>query len=199
MHAHALKLVAVTTTTLTALAMVSVEPPLRLETGSRLTVTGTSTVRSFECEAKSLDASIEATTADAVADILAGQRGVGAVDFRVAAGQLDCNNGTMNGHMYKAIKSTEHPNIVFRLASYDLASSAAGVAVAMKGTLLLGGVEKPITLEGNVESADGGALRVTGAYELNMKDFDLKPPTLMFGAMRVGEKVTVNFELLLKP
>jgi hypothetical protein len=42
------------------------------------------------------------------------------------------------------------------------------------------------------------ALRVTGKYELNMKDFGVKPPTLMLGTMRVGEKVTVNFDLLLK-
>ena len=198
MHAHVLKVVAITTTTLAVLAMVRAEPPLRLESGSRLTVVGTSTLRSFECEAKSFEASVEATAADAVARVLAGQRGVGAVEFRVPSGALDCNNGTMNGHMYKAIKGAEHQNIVFRLASYDLASSAAGTAVAMRGTLSLGGVEKPITLDGAVESADGGALRVTGAYELNMKDFDLKPPALMFGALKVGEKVTVKFELFLK-
>ena len=31
-----------------------------------------------------------------------------------------------------------------------------------------------------------------------MKDFGMKPPTLMLGTMKVAEKVTVNFDLLLK-
>jgi hypothetical protein len=32
-----------------------------------------------------------------------------------------------------------------------------------------------------------------------MKEYGIKPPTLMLGTMRVGEKVNVKFDLLLKP
>jgi hypothetical protein len=31
-----------------------------------------------------------------------------------------------------------------------------------------------------------------------MKDYGVKPPSLMLGTMRVGEKVQVHFDLLLK-
>jgi hypothetical protein len=31
-----------------------------------------------------------------------------------------------------------------------------------------------------------------------MRDYDLKPPTLMFGRIKVHDKVTVGFDLLLK-
>ena len=41
-------------------------------------------------------------------------------------------------------------------------------------------------------------LRVTGSYDLNMTEYGLKPPTLMFGRIKVGETVTVKFDLLLK-
>jgi hypothetical protein len=41
-------------------------------------------------------------------------------------------------------------------------------------------------------------LHVNGVYELRMTDYGLKPPTLMFGRIKVGETVMVGFDLLLK-
>ena len=46
--------------------------------------------------------------------------------------------------------------------------------------------------------AGKGVLRVTGRYELNMKEYGIKPPSLMMGTMRVRERVKVGFDLLLK-
>lgn len=199
MPAHVLKKPLVAASAVLTMAMTSSSPPIELDDASRLSVSGTSTVRSFECMAKTLDAKVEAGLANAIAAVLSGERGVGAVELRVPAADLDCNNNTMNGHMYKAIRSTEHPHIVFRLASYDLTPSDSGVAIAMRGTLALGGAEKAITLNARAVAAHEGQLKVTGAYELNMKDYGLKPPTLMLGTLKVGEKVNVKFELFLTP
>jgi hypothetical protein len=41
-------------------------------------------------------------------------------------------------------------------------------------------------------------LHVSGVYELRMTDYGLKPPSLMFGRIKVGETVKVGFDLLLK-
>lgn len=199
MSIHRIPIPAATVTALFALAMTSAAPPIELSSSSRLWVSGTSTVRSFECAAKTLDAKVEAAMADAISAVLAGERGVGAVELRVPAADLDCNNGTMNGHMYKAIKSAEHPNIVFRLASYEVERAEAGVVLTMRGTLALGGADRPIVLNARAVPAHDGQLKVTGAYELNMKDYGLKPPTLMLGTLKVNEKVNVQFELFLTP
>ena len=53
-----------------------------------------------------------------------------------------------------------------------------------------------ITAKGT-EGADG-TLHVTGTHEVDMKQFDLKPPTLMMGTMKVDPKVKVSFDLFLK-
>jgi polyisoprenoid-binding protein YceI len=171
---------------------------LDLQPESRLWVSGSSTVRSFECKATSFDARIESDGPDAAAAVLAGQKAVRTVEVTVASDRIDCNNGTMNGHMKKAIKVTEFPNITFRLDSYDLAKASDTLQAELQGVLTLGGVEKPVSMQAAVAPADGGAMRVTGTYELNMKEFGLKPPTLMLGTMRVHERVKVSFDLLLK-
>ena len=170
---------------------------LVLQPQSRLWVDGTSSVKSFSCKAGTVNAVVEATGPNAIPSLFAGEKGVKAVRVTVPAAQLECGNGTMNEHMRKAIKLSEHSSIDFKLATYDVASSADGIAGTMTGTLTLGGVEKTITMKAEGKT-EGGMLHVTGAYPLKMTEYGLKPPTLMFGRIKVGETVTVKFDLLLK-
>ena len=49
-----------------------------------------------------------------------------------------------------------------------------------------------------VKPGADGTLVVSGAREVRMTEFGLKPPTLMLGTMKVDEKITVGFEVVLK-
>jgi len=172
--------------------------PLDLQPESRLWVAGTSTVRAFQCQASAFDAKIESSGADAVAAVLAGEKAVSTVEVTVPAEKLDCRNGTMNEHMRKALKAKEFPTVVFRAASYDLARTTDSVAVTLNGSLTLGGVEKPITVQAVAKAGANGTLVVSGTREVRMTEFGLKPPSLMLGTMKVDEKLTVGFEVVLK-
>ena len=72
------------------------------------------------------------------------------------------------------------------------------VGVTLNGTLTLGGVEKPITVNAQAKPGTDGTLIVSGTREVRMTEFSLKPPTLMLGTMKVDEKLTVGFEVVLK-
>lgn len=176
----------------------SVGAPMRVETGSRLWVSGSSTVRSFECQAPAFEARLEATVPDAAAEILAGRQAVDSVRLTVPTAQMDCGNGTMNAHMRKALKATTHATITFVVDRYAVTGTAPTTMLALEGQLTLGGVTKPITVQATVEPAGAGAVRVVGAHELDMREFSLTPPTLMLGALKVAPHVTVRFDLLLK-
>jgi hypothetical protein len=39
-------------------------------------------------------------------------------------------------------------------------------------------------------------LSFKGAYKLNMKDYDMTPPSAMFGQIVTGEEVEIRFELV---
>ena len=192
-------------TTLLALAIVlpasgawtTANEMLVLQPQSRLWIDGTSSIRSFSCKASEVSAAVEATGANAIAQLLTGEKGVKSVRVDVPAEQLDCGNGTMNEHMRKAIKLAEFKSIEFRLIDYSVAHDADGINGTIDGTLLLGGVTKPIALHAEGKS-EGGMLHVTGSYDLDMTDYGLKPPTLMFGRIKVGKTVKVNYDLLLK-
>lgn len=181
----------------TLVAWTPANPVLTLQPQSRLWVNGTSTVRSFECKATAFDVRLDAAP-NAVAGVLAGEKAVRTADVTVPAAKLDCGNGKMNEHMWKALKKDQHPDIAFRLTGYQSAKGAAGVQGELTGVLSLGGLEKTITFPGTAVDAGEGTLRVTGTHELRMTEYGLKPPTLMLGSMKVGDKVTVAFDLLLK-
>jgi polyisoprenoid-binding protein YceI len=170
---------------------------LALQPESKLWVEGTSTVKSFSCQAGEVKATVEASGANAIARLMTGEKAVQAVSVVVPSEKLDCGNGTMNDHMRKAIKTAEAPTIAFRVTSYDLAKEANGVSGTLTGTLSLGGVTKTITVPATGVMSEG-ALHVTGSYPLAMSAYDLKAPSLMFGRLKVRDQVTVKFDLLLK-
>ena len=166
--------------------------------GSRLWVSGTSTVRNFDCKATAVDATIEATTPELAREVMSGQKPVQTVVVKLAPTQIDCANSTMNEHMLKALKADKNPLIEFRMRSYDVAPAANATKGKLSGTLSLGGVQKDITLDATATSGAYGALRIVGDYPLAMTDYGLTPPSLMMGTMKVGNKVTVKFDLLIK-
>jgi polyisoprenoid-binding protein YceI len=181
-----------------AAAAFSYGQPMSLAPQSRLWVDGTSTVRSWSCAATQLDATIEAGAPGAVEAVIAGDKAVKAVDVKIPIEKLDCRNGTMNEHMRKALKAKEHPVIAFKVTSYDVAKGASGVAGTLNGQLTVGGQTKPITVKAAGAAGPDGTLHVTGTHELAMTEFGLKPPTLMLGTMKVGDKVKVSFDLYVK-
>ena len=170
---------------------------LDLQPESRLWVGGTSSVRGWECKATTFAVNVQSAP-NAAATVLAGEKAVDAVDLTLPVEKLECGNGQMNGHMRKALKLEEHPQIAFRLASYELHRSNDSLLVAMAGSLTLGGTDKPIEMVALATSTPDGALRVAGTYAFKMTDFGLKPPTLMFGRIKVHELVKVGFDLVLK-
>ncbi len=149
---------------------------LTLQPQSKLWVNGTSTVRSFKCEAGSLDARVVTVAPGAVRSVVDGAKAVNSAELDVPAKALDCRNGTMNEHMLKALKAREHATITFKVASYDVSTVDGAVRGTLTGTLTLGGTQRTITLaasgvvlRGSGSGADGtpaSTIRMTGRPHL---------------------------------
>lgn len=171
--------------------------PLTLRPESRLSFDGKSTVRDWSCHASTMQADFDADLG-AVAAVLQGRKAVKAVTLTVPVEKLDCANGTMNGHMRKALNAEQHKRLVFTLTGYELAG-AGPVTGTLNGTLQINGVTKPITLTARFSEAPNGGLRMVGSYPLTMTDWQVQPPTLMLGTLKVDPVVTVKFDVQLQP
>jgi polyisoprenoid-binding protein YceI len=164
---------------------------------SRLWVEGTSTVRSFKCDATQLDGAV-GYQGELGGVLEAVGRAIDAVEIAVPVPALDCRNGTMNEHMRKALKAGEHPVIRYRMTSHEIVPRADGsLTVELVGTLTLAGREKEIAMTAEAVRDSSGRYRITGSEELNMSEFGIKPPTLMLGTLKVHDKIVVRYEVVL--
>lgn len=171
---------------------------MELQPESRLWVDGTSSVRGYQCRALGLTATLRTDGGNAVQAILAGEKAVSGADLTIEAAKLECGNGTMNGHMRKALKADANPAISFTMASYDLETGNDTLRVMLTGDLTIGGTAKTISMQARAKDGGNGTLVVEGTHELKMTEYGLKPPTLMFGTLKVHDKVKVGFSLVLK-
>ena len=190
LHAFAAALFVIPTATATEQLLVQPE--------SRLWVEGTSTLKPFSCKVPEFNLTVNANGTGSVSAVLAGQKAVSSVELTVPSAKIDCANGTMNEHMKKAIKADDNATIRFTLTGYDVAAGTKGTEGTVHGKLALGGVEHPVDVTALATDAGNGALRIVGGYELALSAFDLKAPSLMFGSIKVGDKVKVKFDLVLK-
>jgi polyisoprenoid-binding protein YceI len=159
---------------------------LSLGKESRVWFDGTSTVRSFKCNAAKLDVSVVGEPAAAPAEI------VKSASLTVPVAQIDCGNKTMNEHMRKALKAEQFQQISWTMTSYDV----QGSNVTIEGKLTIAGKQNAIQLKGT-GSAENGVIRFKGSKQFKMTEYGVKPPSLMLGTMKVGDPVTVSFDLVL--
>jgi polyisoprenoid-binding protein YceI len=183
-----------------AVALVDVSPAhaQNFAVTGQLRVDGGSTVRSWSCEAKTVTTRITPRPGEGNFLERLGQA-VQALDLDVPVNQLDCNNDTMNDHMWNALEARNHAMIRYRMRSYTVTPAGGnGSQIQLEGTLEMLGTAHPITLVGQGRQEDG-SLRLQGVHELNMTRWGIRPPRLMLGTLRVHEDVQIHFDLLVTP
>jgi polyisoprenoid-binding protein YceI len=162
---------------------------------SRVWVDGTSTRDDWTVNAAEVSGSVS------LADPASGEIRVQAGRFEVPAAKLQGGRSAiMDRLMHGALKAGEHPTITYQFVSGSTTPAGANrYNIATKGLLTLAGVTKEIDGAVVAERLANGTIRFTGSYPLLMTDYEITPPTAMLGALRTGDRVVVNFELLARP
>lgn len=175
--------------------------------GSTLWLDGTSTIHEYESRTSETKIAFKRDSAapqpaDAASfEALIRSSGVRHVDVHVPVLSLRSKKSGLDKNLWKALKADDHPAIRCQLARYTVKSSAAGgdtLQIRAEGTLEVAGRTRPITLDARAWRAPTG-IWIAGSQPLLMSDFGIKPPTMMMGTLRVADRVTVHYRLLLTP
>ncbi len=162
-----------------------------LDPASEVSIDGTSTRSDWTVYADDIEGNFGLSGTGDALQVHQGQ-------FAVRAKEVVSRRSTIMDRLIDdALKVEEHPVIRFDLASATAGSSAGTFDVA--GKLSLGGVTKDVNLAVKAEPVEGGKVRFTGSHALKMSDYGLEAPVAMFGALRTGDEVTVNFNLVVAP
>ncbi|MCB0493622.1 MAG: YceI family protein [Cyclobacteriaceae bacterium] len=121
---------------------------------------------------------------------------VASVRVKIPVTSIKSDNGRiMDGKTYDAFNSEKYPTITYQMSEATL----SGDVIKATGTLTMAGASKVISLDVKASVISAGDVQLTGSYTLNMRDYKMTPPTAVMGTIKVGEEVTINFDLTLSP
>jgi polyisoprenoid-binding protein YceI len=118
------------------------------------------------------------------------------VEVKIPVESIKSEHGKlMDGKTYEAFNNEKNPYIIFKPRKVVTKASGADVLLTIEGDLTMNGVTNLIMLSVIGKSLPGGDMRFTGTRGLKMTDYKMKPPTAMMGTVKVGDEVTVKFDL----
>jgi polyisoprenoid-binding protein YceI len=164
---------------------------------SKLWIDGTSNLHGWTCKATTLDAAVDLDAAIATQIATAPPKALKRVQVKVPIKSLKCGHDAMDNNLYKALKADETANISYILATFDAAPGEAKDTFTLHtvGTLSIAGTEKKIEMDVVATRLADGSVTAKGLVPIKMTDFGIKPPTAIFGRLKTGDEVKVNFEL----
>ncbi|WP_162417577.1 YceI family protein [Cyclobacterium roseum] len=108
---------------------------------------------------------------------------------------LKSGKGQMDNNAYKALNADDHPEITFTLLE---AHQDGGNDWKATGRLEIAG--KAETVPFLLEIASSGTnLMLSGSAAIKLTDFDVDPPTAVFGTIKTGNEMTIAIEMKLIP
>jgi polyisoprenoid-binding protein YceI len=164
---------------------------------SKLWIEGTSNLHGWSCKAEQLEAEIDFDRAAAARLDIAPPKALKRVEVKVPVKSIKCGHDAMDNNLYKALNADAAPNVSYILATFEPTAADARDTFTLKtaGTLTVAGRENTITMDVVATRLPDGTVRATGMVPIKMTDFGIKPPTAIFGRLKTGDEVRINFEL----
>jgi polyisoprenoid-binding protein YceI len=162
-------------------------------TQSEVKVKGTSTLHDWEMSAKNVQ--IKATPQ------WEGQKLVGLhqVTLQLAPTALKSDNSGLDKNAYKALMTDKYTQIQCVLQQTTLTPTGEGqYKVVGTGQLTIAGQTKKVTLQATAQVAADKSIRIKGQTSFNMSEYGVKPPTVMMGTIKTGDKITIEYQTKLQ-
>lgn len=161
---------------------------------AKMTVNGTSTMHDWESTVGKVEwAGTLTVNGTQLTEVKDASIKINVTDIKSTKGKV------MDNKTYEAFKYEKNPTIQYKLTSAKINGAGADYSLNTNGNLTMAGVTKPIDMAVKAKVQATGEVTLTGNYKINMLNYKMEPPTAMMGAIKVGEEVTVHFELTVTP
>jgi len=169
------------------------------EKGSKVSIDGITNVKDFTCSSGKLlsgrptmsfskDSGSTINFKDAV--------------FNFDVRSLNCGNSGMNRDMKHSLKADQYPDISVKLQNAQFAHGSSftfsgWTDLEINVSIKLAGVERNALIKVEGKQTGINQYHFIGEYPLLMSDFGIKPPTALFGMIKVRNDVEVKFDLII--
>lgn len=117
---------------------------------------------------------------------------VNSIMVTIPAESLKSGKGAMDKNAYNALKTDKNKDIRFQLTS----ATVNGGNIVAQGTLTIAGSSKPTELTVTAKP-DANGIRFQSSKKIKMTEFNVEPPSFMFGSVKTGDEITITFDITL--
>ncbi|WP_242203590.1 YceI family protein [Aestuariivivens insulae] len=164
----------------------------KIDTGkSSLTVYGTSSLHDWHIVTQSFNGALSFTNLEGCE--------IEQLQVEIPVETLKSGKKSMDKNTYKALNTNTYPKVSFKLTKVDEVKSLGGNKYEVKayGDLTIAGTKKNIPLKLEVQ-INGSTVKLVGEKDIKMTDFNVDPPTALFGTITTGDALTIKFESIFK-
>ena len=151
-------------------------------------VSGSSTFHDWTMETKTI-------TGNAQFDLKPGNDIIGLtkLEFLLPVLKLKSNLRALNKNAYKALKTKQFKNIVYKLSSAKIIGEKEYTYhIATVGDLTIAGVTKEVYIDIYCFANKNGSITTTAKYRIKMTDYGINPPNFMDGLMSTNDMIDID-------
>ncbi|QKF82240.1 YceI family protein [Halarcobacter ebronensis] len=141
---------------------------------SSITIDGTSTLHDWKMVSEKIDTEFESDDSD-----------ITKLNVSVKIDTLKSGDEGLDEKAYETLKIDRKNNIIFELENANLKAGE------IKGVFRVLDKEKEVVLKPEILTLN----QVKGSFKVKMTDFGLEVPSVMFGAIKSGDEVTVSYNI----
>lgn len=105
----------------------------------------------------------------------------------------------MDRNVVATLKAEQHPYISFNLNHINTRDLKHGVTLMKtKGMLSIAGVNKVVEMDVFGRVLPNSDVEIWGTKDLDMRDFNIKPPTAFWGIIRSEGRIKINFDIIMR-
>lgn len=157
---------------------------------------GTSTLHDWEMEATSVSGEAQFVfKVESESDLTS----VKSLSFALEVKDLKSDSKGLDKNAYKALKSDEFKYIHYNLISTTVTPEKNNeYLLKTNGKLTIAGVSREIDMDVHCVVNANDSITCNGSNKLNMTDYDVEPPSFFLGAMKTGDAIMLEFNVVYK-
>jgi polyisoprenoid-binding protein YceI len=155
---------------------------------NKMTVQGSSTIHDWESQTTKADVKGEFVVNNSQL------KEVKNLEVKIPVESIKSTKGKMmDNKTYDAFNSQKNPYIIYSLNNARINEDGT---IEGNGTLTMAGVTKPMQVKAKYKILNNGDVQLVLTRSFKMTEFKMDPPTAMMGSIKVGDEVTVNFDVV---
>lgn len=187
-------------TLLTALLMLAgtglaQEITLNIQESPEMHIYGDSNIKKWDAAVNEVSGTLSLQNIEELGSAVLTPDNFAGASITVPVEQIESESGGLTKNIHKYLEADNHPNITFELVEItNIVQQDDSLIVSAQGVINAAGKDNPVEMVVNATIQDG-SIQLSGEKELLMTDFDIDPPTAVFGTIRSRDEFVVRFNV----